>query len=71
MAHAYQGSQFISYDWRDFLGAHNLQQSMGRCKSCHDNGVAESFFQLLKREQIRCKTYSAHEEVKQNVFDYI
>ncbi len=26
-----QGSQFSSYEWRDFLKAHNLQQSISRC----------------------------------------
>lgn len=30
MVHSDQGSQFSSYDWRDFLDAHNLQQSMSR-----------------------------------------
>ena len=37
----------------DFLKAHNLEQSMSRRGNCHDNAVAESFFQLLKRERIR------------------
>jgi putative transposase len=46
MVHSDQGSQFSSYDWRDFLGEHNLQQSMSRRGNCHDNAVAESFFQL-------------------------
>jgi len=52
MVHSDQGSQFSSYDWRDFLKAHNLEQSMSRRGNCHDNAVAESFFQLLKRERI-------------------
>jgi len=33
--------------------------------------VAESFFQLLKRERIRRKTYGTREDAKQDVFDYI
>jgi putative transposase len=49
MVHSDQGSQFSSYDWRDFLKVHNLEQSMSRRGNCHDNAVAESFFQLLKR----------------------
>lgn len=52
MVHSDQGSQFSSYDWRDVLDEHNLQQSMSRRGNCHDNAVAESFFQLLKRERI-------------------
>lgn len=51
MVHSDQESQFSSYDWRVFLKAHNLEQSMSRRGSCHDNAVAESCFQLLKRER--------------------
>ncbi len=36
-----------------------------------DNAVAESFFQLLKRERIRRKAYADREEARQDVFDYI
>lgn len=71
MVHSDQGSQFSSYDWRDFLQAHNLEQSMSRRGNCHDNAVAESFFQLLKRERIRRKIYGTREEARQDVFDYI
>lgn len=38
--------------------------------SCHDNAAAESFFNPLKRERIRRKTYRAREEARQDVFDY-
>lgn len=71
MVHSDQGSQFSSYDWQAFLKAHNLQQSMSRRGNCHDNAVAESFFQLLKRERIRRKTYLTREDARQDVFDYI
>jgi len=71
MVYSDQGSQFSSYDWRDFLGEHNLQQSMSRRGNCHDNAVVESFFQLLKRERIRRKTYSTRDQARQDVFDYI
>jgi putative transposase len=71
MVHSDQGSQYSSYDWQDFLKAHNLQQSMSRRGNCHDNAVAESFFQLLKRERIRRKIYNTREEARQDVFDYI
>ena len=71
MVHSDQGSQFSSYDWRDFLDAHNLQQSMSRRGNCHDNAVAESFFQLIKRERIRRKTYATRAEAREDVFDYI
>ena len=51
--HSDQGSQFTGHDWQDFLRDHNLVSSMTRRGNCHDNAVAASFFQLLKRERIR------------------
>lgn len=71
MVHSDQGSQFSSYDWQDFLKSNNLLGSMSRRGNCHDNAVAESFFQLLKRERIKRKTYTTREEARQDVFDYI
>ena len=44
---------------------------MGRRGNCHDNAVAESFFQLLKRERIRRKIYRSRAEARSDVFDYI
>lgn len=71
IVHSDQGSQFTSHDWQSFLKAHNLCSSMSRRGNCHDNAVAESFFQLLKRERIRQKTYSSRDEARQDVFNYI
>lgn len=71
MVHSAQGSQFSSYDWHDYLDAHNLQQSMSRRGNCHDNAVAESFFQLIKRERIRRKPYATRAAAREDVFDYI
>jgi len=39
--------------------------------NCHDNAVAESFFQLLKRERIRRRIYRTRDEARQDVFEYI
>ncbi len=44
---------------------------MSRRGNCHDNAVAESFFNLLKRERIRRRTYRTRDEARQDVFDYI
>lgn len=71
LVHSDQGSQFSSYDWQAFLKAHRLKPSMSRRGNCHDNAVAESFFQLLKRERIRRKIYEHREAARQDVFDYI
>ena len=69
--HSDQGSQYSSHDWQDFLKAHGLVPSMSRRGNCHDNAVAESFFQLLKRERIRRKTYLDRDEARRDIFDYI
>ena len=71
IVHSDQGSQYSSYDWQDFLKAHNLVPSMSRRGNCHDNAIAESFFQLLKRERIKRKTYSTRDAARQDIFDHI
>ena len=71
IVHSDQGSQYSSHDWQAFLQAHNLSASMSRRGNCHDNAVAESFFQLLKRERIKRKIYIDREEARRDVFNYI
>jgi putative transposase len=71
MIHSDQGSQFTGKEWQSFLSKHNLVASMSRRGNCHDNAVAESFFQLLKRERIRRRTYLTRDAARQDVFDYI
>lgn len=71
LIHSDQGSQFTSMDWALFLKHHNLVHSMSRRGNCHDNAMAESFFNLLKRERIRRKAYRSRDEARLNVFDYI
>ncbi len=71
MVHSDQGSQYTSYDWQSFLKEHGLEGSMSRRGNCHDNAVAESFFQLLKRERIKKRIYSTREEARTDVFNYI
>ncbi|RMT43008.1 ISPsy26, transposase orfB [Pseudomonas amygdali pv. myricae] len=53
------------------MKANNLVASMSRRGNCHDNAVAESFFQLLKRERIKRKIYTSRQDARSDVFDYI
>ena len=71
VVHSDQGSQYTSSEWQDFLEANNLKSSMSRRGNCHDNAVAESFFQLLKRERIKRKIYATRDLARQDIFDYI
>lgn len=71
IVHSDQGSQYTSSDWQNFLKSHNLKCSMSRRGNCHDNAVAESFFQLLKRERIKRKTYKDRATARRDIFNYI
>ncbi len=44
---------------------------MSRRGNCHDNAVAESFFQLLKRERIKRQLYSTRDDARRDVVDYV
>ena len=71
MVHSDQGSQFTSREWQVFLSQHNLDPRMSRRGNCHDSAVAESFFQLLKRERIRRRSYPTRDAARQDVSEYI
>ena len=64
MIYSDQGSQFTGGEWQAFLKTHALVCSMSRRGNGHDNAVAESFFQLLKRERIRPKIYRSRAETR-------
>lgn len=75
LIHSDQGSQYTNYEWQTILEHHNLKvvwavTCVVHC-SCHDNAVAESFFQLLKREKIKKKIYSSRTEARSDIFEYI
>ncbi len=71
LIHSDQGSQYTSHEWQSFLKLHGTEGSMSRRGHCHDNAVAESFFQLLKRERIKKKIYGTREESRSDIFDNI
>lgn len=71
MIHSDQGSQFTGREWQVFLSQHNLEPRMSRRGNCHDSAVAESFFQLLKRERIRRRSYPTSDAARQDVSEYI
>jgi putative transposase len=69
--HSDQAGQFSSHDWQAFLKSRNLVASMSRRGNCHDNAVAESFFQLLTRERIRRRMCLDRAEARRDVLDCI
>jgi putative transposase len=64
-------TQFTSDDRQSFLKDHGIVCSMSRRGNCHDNAVAESFYQLIKRERIRRRIYLTRDAARSDVFDYI
>jgi putative transposase len=48
-----------------------LVPSVSRRGNCHDNAVAENFFNLLRHERIRRKVYRTAAEARQDMVDYI
>ena len=48
-----------------------VRPSRGSAGDAYDNAMAESFFQLLKRERIRRRIYPDRERARGDVFEYI
>ena len=71
LIHSDQGSQYTGHEWQSFIKAHKLVCSMSRRGNCHDNAVAESFFQLLKRERVKRKIYNTRDQARADIFNYI
>jgi putative transposase len=71
VVHSDQGVQYTSGDWQSFLKDHGIVCSMSRRGNCHDNAVAESFCQLIKRERIKRRIYLTRADARSDVFDYI
>ena len=65
IVHSDQGSQYTCRDWNSLPKGHGREGSMSRLENCHDSDVAESFFQLLKRERIKRKLYSIGRQPEQ------
>lgn len=51
------------------MSEHGLVGRMSRRGNCHDNAVAESFFQLLERERIEKKIYLSREDARRDKFN--
>ena len=69
--HSDQDGQFTGHEWQRFLRYHNLVSRMSRRGNCHDNAVAESFFQFLKREHVLRQIYATRSQARAYIFNYI
>lgn len=71
LLHSDQGSTYRSYAYLAMFKKNNIEQSMSGKGKCHDNAVAESFFNTLKRELVNEQTYKNLDEAKSSIFEYI
>ncbi len=71
LLHSDQGIQYACSAYRAVAKAHDMIQSMSRKGNCHDNAVAESFFNNLKNELVHQVTFDNREAAKAAIFDYM
>ena len=71
LLHSDQGSTYRAHKYLSLFKANNIIQSMSRKGECHDNAVAESFFNTLKTELINQQTYHTIEQASSSIFEYI
>ncbi len=69
--HSDRGVQYSSDLFRNFLKRHDFVQSMSRAGNCWDNACMESFFSLIKKEELRNIRFNDIEEVRFSIFKYI
>ena len=69
--HSDRGSQYASEAYRKLLKTHHAKPSMSRSGNCYDNAYVESWFASFKKEWLYRHDYSAEEELRQIVFEYI
>lgn len=71
LLHSDQGSTYRAYEYLKLFKKNNITQSMSKKGECHNNAVAESFFNMLKTELIIKKSYQTRAEAKRSIFEYI
>ena len=69
--HSDRGSQYASKEYRVLLQKHGMVQSMSRKGNCWDNAPMESFFDTLKCEHLKSKSFRNLKEVRNSIFEWI
>jgi len=71
LIHSDRGVQYRSNRYQQVLQDYGFNSSMSRKGNCWDNAVMESFFSRLKVELIYAENYTAVEEARAGIFEYI
>jgi len=69
--HSDQGTQFTAYAFRKLLEECGVQQSFSCSGQPHDNAVAESFFAILKREELYRRIYKSDRDFRESVSEFM
>lgn len=71
VAHSDRGSQYASDDFIQLTEAMGFVRSMSAKGNCYDNATMESFFGVIKREELERWDMPDLASVRHHVFDYI
>lgn len=69
--HSDRGTQYTSFQYKDFTSKYGFVLSMSAKGNCYDNAAIESFFHTLKTEHVFFCEFATREEAKQSIFEYI
>ena len=69
--HSDRGSQYTATAFRKLLLSCGVTQSLSHSGRPHDNAVAESFFALLKREEIYRRNYQSDRDFRVSIDRYM
>ena len=71
LAHSDRGSQYAGEHDQRLLAEEGIRCRMSGVAQCWDNAPVESFFASLKRELVHDEKYTAREQAKASIFEYI
>lgn len=69
--HTDLGSQYTNQASESYLSNYGIFHSFSRKGNLYDNACIESFYSVLKKEEIYLDTYQDSREVRRAVFEYI
>ena len=69
--HSDQGAQYTAYEFRKMLRDLGVKQSFSNPGCPYDNAVAESFFSIMKQEELSHNYYNSLKELEDTVSEYI
>lgn len=69
--HSDQGGEYVSNDFQNLLATLHVRQSVSQPGMPYDNAVIESFYSIIKKEEIYKNNYQDYNHLKESIADYI